>query len=131
LRFSAPNTADCEELTIEAGAARLSAEQLANSNCTRVGVHGGVGDLTLDFGGAWKRSMTADINVGVGSLHLRLPRDVGVSVHLNRFLASFDATGFQKRADSYVSSNFDAARTRLVMNVNASIGGVNTEWIGN
>ncbi|MFI5207113.1 MAG: hypothetical protein ACHQX4_03755 [Gemmatimonadales bacterium] len=80
LRFSRPTTAACEQLTIEAGAAEIHAEQLANSSCARVTVNGGVGEVTLDFGGTWSRSMSADINVGVGSLKLRLPRGVGVSV---------------------------------------------------
>ncbi|MFI5278957.1 MAG: toast rack family protein [Gemmatimonadales bacterium] len=129
LRFARPNTAECEELTIEAGAAELHAEQLANSNCARVNFNGGVGEVTLDYSGTWRRSMTADVNVGVGSLKLKLPRSVGVSVHLNRFLASFDAAGFEKRGDTYVTSNFESAKNRLEMNVNASIGGVDVEWV--
>ncbi len=129
LRYSRPNAAPCEELTIEAGAAELHAEQLANSNCARVSFRGGVGEVTLDYSGTWRRSMTTDINVGVGSVKLRLPRGVGVSVHLNRFLASFDAAGFEKHGDTYVTSNYEGARYRLVMNVNASIGGVDVEWI--
>ncbi len=129
LRFSRPNAAPCEALTIEAGAAELHAEQLANSNCARVNFNGGVGDVTLDYSGTWQRSMTADVNVGVGSLKLRLPRGVGVTVHLNRFLASFDAAGFEKRGDTYVTSNYESAKNRLEMNVNASIGGVDVEWV--
>jgi hypothetical protein len=129
LRYTRPNAAPCEELTIEAGAAELHAEQLANANCARVSFNGGVGEVTLDFSGTWRRSMTANINVGVGSLKLRLPRVVGVSVQLNRFLASFDAAGFEKHGDTYVTTNFEGARYRLVMNVNASIGGVDVEWI--
>jgi hypothetical protein len=129
LRFSRPNAAPCEQLTIEAGAAELHAEQLANSNCARVDFNGGVGDVTLDYSGTWRRSMTTDINVGVGSLKLRLPHGVGVSVHLNRFLASFDAAGFEKHGETYVTTNYDGARYRLEMNVNASIGGVNVEWV--
>jgi hypothetical protein len=129
LHFSRPNTGQCEELRIEAGAAELRAEQLANSNCARVSFDGGVGDVTLDFSGTWRRSMNANINVGVGSLKLRLPRGVGVSVHLDRFLASFDAAGFEKHGDTYVTSNYDGARTKLEMNVSAAIGGVDVEWI--
>ena len=82
----------------------------------------------LSFGGTWRRSLTADVNVGIGSLHLQLPRDVGVAVRLNRFLASFDAAGFDKRGNMYYSANFNSARYRLTLNVNASIGGVDVAW---
>lgn len=129
LRFTRPNPAACEELTIEAGAAEFHADRIANANCARVVFRGGVGEVTLDFGGSWRRSMTADLNVGIGSLSLHLPRDVGVTVHLNRFLASFDAAGFEKHGSTYTSTNYERARYRLTMNVNASIGGVEVTWL--
>ena len=128
LRFSEPNPGSCEELVMEAGAAEFRAEQLGNANCTRVSFRGGIGEVTLDFGGSWRRSMTADVNVGIGALTLNLPRDVGVSVQLNRFLASFDAAGFTKRDNTYYSANFNNARYRLTLNVNASLGGVEVAW---
>ena len=55
---------------------------------------------------------------------------MGVSVHLNRFLASFDAAGFTKRGDMYYSSNFNSARYRLTLDVNAALGGVEIAWLG-
>ena len=128
LRFSEPNPVACDELMMEAGAAEFHAEELGNANCTRVSFRGGIGEVTLDFGGSWRRNMTADVNVGIGALTLSLPRDVGVSVQLNRFLASFDAAGFTKRGDTYFSANFNNARYRLTLNVNASLGGVEVAW---
>jgi hypothetical protein len=130
LRFSRPNPMTCDELTLEAGASQFTADDLANANCSRVEFRGGVGEVTLDFGGTWRRSMTARVDVGIGALNLKLPRDVGVSVRLNRFLASFDAAGFEKRNNVYYSANFNSARYRLLLEVNASIGGVDVAWVG-
>lgn len=129
LRFSRTNPMACDVLSMEAGAAEFNAENIANANCSRVTFHGGVGEVTLDFGGTWRHSMTADVEVGVGSLNLRLPRDVGVSVKLNRFLASFDAAGFQKRGGTYYSSNFNTARYRLTLDINAAFGGIEIAWV--
>ena len=120
----------CDELSMEAGAAEFNAESIANANCARVVFHGGIGEVTLDFGGTWRRSMTAEVAVGVGSLNLKLPRDVGVSVKLNRFLASFDGAGFEKRGNTYYSANFNRARYRLTLDVNAAFGGVEIAWVG-
>ena len=130
LAFDQPNPVACDELTIEAGAAEFEARHLANANCARVTFRGGVGHVALDFSGSWRHSMTADLNVGIGSLELTLPRDVGVEVHLSRFLASFDAAGFTKRGDVYQSGNFATARQRLVLHVNASFGGIDVAWVG-
>ena len=129
LRFSRPNRIDCDLLSMEAGAASFRVDQIVNANCSRMSFEGGVGEVTLDFGGAWRRSMTADVTVGLGSLNLRLPRDVGVEVHLSRLLASFDAAGFEKRGGTYYSANYATARYRLTLNVNASLGGVDVAWV--
>ena len=128
LRFSRPNPIACDELVMEAGAAEFHADYLANANCARLSFRGGVGEVTLGFGGNWRRPLTADVNVGIGSLHLQLPREVGVAVRLNRFLASFDAAGFEKRGNMYYSANYNSARYRLTLNVNASLGGVDVVW---
>jgi len=130
LRFGRPNPVACDEMEMQAGAAQFRADDLANANCARVSFRGGVGDVTLDFGGTWRRSVTADVNVGIGSLHLQLPQDVAVVVQLNRFLASFNPAGFEKRGNMYYSANFNSARYRLTLNVNASIGGVDVAWDG-
>jgi hypothetical protein len=128
LRFTRANPVECEELSLEAGAAAFEARGLANANCARVSFHGGVGDVTLDFTGNWRRSMEANLDVGIGSLNLRLPRDVGVAVRVNRFLASFDASGLHKRGDTYYSANWGTARQRLTLRVNASIGSIEVSW---
>ncbi len=129
LRWSRTNPIACEELSLIAGAAEFAAVELGNSNCARVRFEGGLGEVTLDFSGAWRNSMTADITVGVGALHLRLPRDVGVAVTVNRFLASFDAAGFVKRGDTYFSSNYDTSRKRLTLTVTTSLGGIDVAWV--
>jgi len=128
LRFSRPNPVACTSLELRAGAAEFEARQLANANCARISFDGGVGRVVMDFTGTWRQSMEAELNVGFGSLDLRLPRDVGVEVHLSRFLASFDAAGFQKRGEVYYSANWADARQRLTLRVNASIGGVQVAW---
>ena len=129
LRFGEPNPVPCEVLEIQAGAAEFHATGLANANCSRITFSGGVGEMNLDFGGTWRRSQSASIEVGLGALNLRLPRDVGVSVKLNRFLASFDSAGFTRRGNTWYSANYDSARYRLTLDINASLGGIDVAWI--
>ena len=130
LRFGRPNGADCEEVVLEAGAAEFEASGLGNSNCRRLHFDGGVGDVTLDFTGAWRRPMDADVNVGLGSLHVRLPGDVGVALQVSRFLASLDAANFTRRGDTWYSDNWATASQRLTLHVSASLGNVDVAWVG-
>lgn len=128
LRWSQPNPVPCDELVMRAGAAEFHALQIANSNCERVSFEGGLGEITLDFTGSWRRSMDASVEMGIGSLNLRLPRDVGVAVTVSRVLASFDAAGFTKRGNTYYSANYNDARHRLTLRVSTSLGGIDVAW---
>ena len=128
VRFSRPNSVECDALTFEAGAAEFTATGLGNSNCRRMGFHGGVGDVTLDFGGEWRTSADVTVKIGIGELKLVLPRDLGVAIHLNRFLTSFDRSGFTKRGGVYYSDNYAAASYRLTLNIDAAFGGIDVQW---
>lgn len=130
LRFSRPNPEDCEELQLEAGAAAFRVWSIGNANCRQVRFDGGVGDVTLDFSGAWRGEMAAGLNVAFGTLTLMLPRDAGVSVRVTRFLASFERTGFVKRGDTYYTPGYDASSRRLALDVRATLGGIDVVWTG-
>ncbi len=129
VRFSRPNAVDCDALTFEVGAAEFTASDLGNSNCRRMGFHGGVGEMTLDFSGEWRTPADASVKIGIGELKLVLPRDLGVAITLNRFLASFDHSGFTKRGGIYYSDNYASARVRLNLSVDAAFGGIDVQWV--
>ena len=66
----------------------------------------------------------------MGALTLRFPDDLGVAVSLDRFLATFDRSGFTKRGDVYYSRNYDTAAAKLHLEINAAFGDINVEWVG-
>ena len=129
VRFSRPNPVDCDALTFEVAAAEFTATGLGNANCRRMGFHGGIGEVTLDFGGDWRNSADATVKVGIGSVKLLLPRDLGVAITLNRFLASFDHSGFTRRGGVYYSDNYGSARYQLNLTVDATFGGIEVQWM--
>jgi hypothetical protein len=129
VRFSRPNQVECDALTFEAGAAKFTATGLGNSNCRRMGFHGGVGDVTLDFSGEWRTSADVTVKIGIGELKLMLPRDLGVAINLNRFLTSFDRSGFTKRGGVYYSDNYASASYRLTLNIDAAFGAIDVQWL--
>ncbi len=131
LRFSAPNPIVAEEVQLRAGASELTVSGLGNVRAEHLSFEGGVGSTTLDFSGAWNRSATATVQMGVGSVTLRLPRELGVRINRSgSFLSSFDAPGLVKREGGYFSSNWDSAAHRLTVDVNAAFGSIDIEWIG-
>jgi len=129
ITFDAPNRVAARRVKVDAGASELRVTGLGNTRATRFEFNGGVGESTLDFSGAWARSATAQIDMGVGSVRLRLPRSLGVKVTRDSFLASFDPSGMVHRGDAWYSRNYDQARIKLDIAVHAAVGSVEVDWI--
>ena len=129
VRFSQPNAARCRAATLTAGAAELSVLGLGNSRCDRVTFEGGVGRVTLDFGGTWTSSSHVAVKMALGEVALRLPRAVGVRITLDKFLASFEPQGMVRRGTSYLSPGYDQATRHLDIDVTTAIGGVTVDWL--
>ena len=138
IRFSKPNGTRCRAAMLRAGAAQLSVFGLGNSRCDRIAFEGGVGKVTLDFGGTWTSNSKVDVSMALGELTLRLPRQVGVSVTLDKFLTSFEPEGLVRQGTSYlltrVRASTAAPRHRHLHRRRRGQGGVERRrvkgWIG-
>lgn len=129
LNFSRPNPERMNTLTVEAGAAALRARGLGNANVERITFSGGVGDVDLDFSGAWRGDTNVKVDLGLGSLTLRVPRGIGVRVDRSTFLVGFDSEGLIKRGRSYFSPDWEDAEHRLTVEVNGAFGAITIRWI--
>jgi Cell wall-active antibiotics response 4TMS YvqF len=129
VRFSEPNLSRCRAAEITAGAAELTVLGLGNSRCDRFSLEGGMGKVTLDFAGAWTSSTAAEIKMAMGELTLRLPRNVGVRLTLDRFLASFDPAGLVRTGSAFESPGYDRAERTLDIDLTTAVGGVKVEWV--
>jgi hypothetical protein len=124
LDFSSPNTTKMNLLDVDVGAATFEARNLGNANASSIRVHGGVGSVDLDFGGQWSQDANVDVELALGKLTLHVPRDVGVRLEVEKFLASFDQQGLQKRGDAYYSDNWDRAKYRVRLRASTTFGGI-------
>jgi hypothetical protein len=128
LHFSQPNPIRCRTADVSAGAAEVSVLMLGNSHCDRLRVEGGIGRMTLDFGGAWTSSQRAELSLAVTELRLRLPRKVGVRITMDRFLASFEPAGLVRRGDEWVSPGYDKAERHLDIALRTTVCAVKVNW---
>jgi hypothetical protein len=131
VRFSQPNRAACDDLTMKVGAAEFEVIGLGNSRCRSLDLKGGVGEITLDFSGDWApgAEMRVSANVGLGDVHLRVPEGVGVRLDVHRFLVSLQLEGFAKRGSTWYSAGYDRAAVKLLVDVNAAFGSIEVDWI--
>ena len=128
VRFSEPNQTRASLVRVGVGAAALRMSDIGNVNAERLQVDGGVGDVHLDFGGEWRGNLEAELRMGVGSLTLVLPREVGVRIVRETFLASFDTQGLEERSDGYYSNNWAQAAHQLTIHVGAAFGVIHVRW---
>lgn len=129
VRFSRPNALRCASAAVEAGAAEIALIGLGNSRCERITFSGGIGKAVLDLGGTWTADARLDVTMRMGELTLRLPRQVGVRITMERFLTSFPATGWTRRGKTYLSPGYAAARRHVDIALSTTIGDVNVEWL--
>lgn len=127
--FAAPNPIVAERVEFNSGAAQLTVRGLGNANTERMEFNGGVGGTTLEFSGRWDRNANATIRIGLGAVTLRIPKTLGVRLSRSSFLTSFDTPGLVKRDGRFYSANWESARLRLNIDIEAGLGSVEIQWI--
>lgn len=129
LDVSSPNPEVLRRARLEVGAADFTARRLGNLQAERLDVSAGVGEVTLDFSGTWRRDLAVTVEMGLGSLELRFPRGVGVRLVKRAFLTSLNADGMIKRGDAYYSEDWESAERRITVEVEAAFGSVDVVWL--
>jgi hypothetical protein len=128
IRFSQPNGVRCQSASFTAGAADVAVLGLGNSRCDGIAFEGGVGKLLLDFTGKWTSSSDVRVRMAMGELTLRLPRQAGIRLSMDKFLSSFDPVGLVRRGNAFESANYDPKQPHLDLDLTTAVGGVKVEW---
>lgn len=127
--ISRPNRARMGTARFEVGAADFSIRHLGNLNAERIDIDAGVGEVTLWFTGDWQRDARVSIDMGLGSLELRMPEGLGVRLKKDSFLTSLDSEGLVKRGDYYYSLDWESAEHRVTIDLDAAFGSVRVRWV--
>ncbi len=127
--FSRPTVGPCQALELQVGAAKMEVAGLGNLSPETLNVQGGVGDLSLDFSGAWRSDVDANVHMGLGSLRLDVPRGIGVRVRKSSMLAAFEAPDMVKQGDLWTSAGYDNAQRHLNIQIDAAFGTIRLNWL--
>ncbi len=128
IRFSEPTTGHCREATFTAGAGELVIEQLPQSGCGVVHLEGGIGRTLLDFSGEWQNDIRVEADVSIGTVVLRVPRGVGLSIAAERFLTSISADEMKRTSDGWETAGYADAKQKIAVAIRASVAGIVVEW---
>ncbi len=108
------------DLTVETGAS-LANLDLQGLQLEKLDIEAGVGDLTVNLGGDWKKSFKANIETGVGQTTVIVPSKVGVKLTTEKGIGSSNFEGLiSKGKGVYVNEAYDKAD--VVLEITSEIG---------
>ena len=131
--FSKPNKLRLREINIDAGASSLEMHNLGNANFEYFEFSGGVGSYDLDFRGKYSGESIINIEIGLGTGDIILPRDVPVRVETegSNWLSSIDFHNddlIEIDADIYETEDFENAKTRIILRIEVGLGSIDVYW---
>ena len=127
LQCNEPNPISCDNVTIESGVSRLSANSLSNLNFRKLKFSGGVGSYTLDFAGKLQQKAYADVEVGLGSIVVYVPKNMPTKVITDEsWFSSVDVDDcFEKtRKGTYETDGFERSDRTLTIKIGSGLGSI-------
>jgi len=127
VRCDEQNKASIENVTIESGVSKFTGHNLGNANFKKFRFEGGVGSYTLDFSGKLQTEVDVDVEIGLGSLTIVVPKELGAKIMYNKSWLSHlecDSDFEAGEDDQYISNNFATAAGRMNIRVQSGLGSV-------
>ncbi len=132
VRFSERNPETLNKIKVDVGASSLVMTELANSNFRFLEFDGGVGSYEIDFDGEFDFEAEALISVGLGSLDIFIPGNVGVRLSADDGLFSsvdFPRHKFREISDGmWESKNWDEASGHLELDIEVGMGSIDISY---
>ncbi len=130
IKVSAPNREQILKAQFNVGAADFQLEQLGNLNAEDIEINAGMGSFEISLDGSWQRDALISIDMGVGSLELHVPEDLGFQLLKNSFLTSLDGVrNLVKDGNAYYSLNWDEADRNVTVDLDGALGSVTVRLI--
>lgn len=133
IEFTRPNPERMREFRVEAGASSVNMYDLGNANFEIMTFEGGAGSFDLDFRGEYHGESEVDIEIGLGSADIIIPRDLPVRIYADDdgWFSSVDFHGDDlEEVDDGVfeSRGFNHAKDRAVFRIDVGMGSVDIHF---
>ena len=124
VNFGELNPIRMERFNLSLGVAKFKGSHLLNANFNEMNIESGIGKCTFDLTGELDHRAYVNIELGISSTTIILPRNVGVKIYtdLSAF-TSFDVEDLVEVDDNeYESANWGDTKGELIIDLEASIG---------
>lgn len=133
ISFSERNPTRLKSIDIDAGACSLDMQDIGNANFESFKIEGGAGSFDLDFLGEYEGVSYINIEIGLGSADIVLPKNVPVQIHTDgsNWLSSIDIHNNrldEVEDDLYESDDFEDADNKIILTVSVGLGSVDIRF---
>ena len=115
-----------ETFRIDAGLSKFHAYNIGNANFKNLYFEGGVGSYFFDFNGSLRREAFIQMELGLGSMYMVIPKNIGASVRYDEgFLSSHSFEDFREIGDGkFISGNYYNSEGRLTIKIESGLGNI-------
>lgn len=133
ISFSERNPTRLKSIDIDAGACSLEMQDIGNANFESFKIESGAGSFDLDFLGDYEGVSYIDIEIGLGSADIVLPKNIPVQIHTDgsNWLSSIDIHNNrldEVEDDLYESDDFEDADNKIILTVSVGLGSVDIRF---
>jgi hypothetical protein len=111
------------DLNLQMGAGH-SDLRLGDLDVRRADINIGAGEMQLDLTGARKNNLDVEVQGGVGSATIALPKDFGVKVHASGGIGAISADGLTKQDDDYINSAYGKTPATITVDIQGGVGAI-------
>ena len=131
LNFSSPCSGTARTVELATGLGSMEVRGLSNLRMGHLQFAGGLGSAMLDFSGSYRQDLAVELDVGMGSLDLKIPENMGVKIrHDDNFLSSHEFDRLERTSsDTWYSTNWRDGPGNLSFQLSVGMGSVDLEWI--
>jgi hypothetical protein len=108
------------DLNVRFGAGQADLK-LGGLNLTSFHVTSGVGAMSLDLSGEWSRSVSGQVQGGIGRVAIRLPQDIGVRVE-TAVIGKVEVGALTWNGEAYVNAAYGQSPVTLDLRVESGMG---------
>ena len=101
--------------------------QLAGLSLTGLDVKLGAGTYTVDLSGDWGRDLPVTIDAGAANISVRLPKDIGARVKVDRGATMIEAAGLAQDGDVYTNAAYGDSGVTMQVDLKGGIGQINLD----
>jgi len=117
------NGINIDDLEIELGVGEMKVN-LGDASPRNLELDAGIGDVLLDLSGDWENDLEADIQGGIGSLKVLLPRTYNLQIKAGGLLGDINARELNKNGKNYHRKGDKDNNVTLYIDIVGAIGDI-------